>query len=79
MKWQELNCHRDSWKFVKRIDFMRWLDIFNLMDIYINMAFTMQCTLHFLKSYIAAVIFNVVELENVNVSEEHLTLANIQR
>lgn len=49
------------------------------MDIYINMAFTMQCTLHFLKSYIAAVIFNVVELENVNVSEEHLTLANIQR
>lgn len=58
---------------------MRWLDIFNLMDIYINMAFTMHCTLHFLNSYIVAVIFNVVELESVNVSEEHLTLANIQR
>lgn len=49
------------------------------MDIYINMAFTMHCTLHFLNSYIVAVIFNVVELESVNVSEEHLTLANIQR
>lgn len=58
---------------------MRWLDIFNLMDIYINMAFTMQRTLYFLNSYIVAVIFNVVELESVNVSEEHLTLANIQR
>lgn len=69
----------DSWKFVKHIDFMQWLDIFNLMDIYINMAFTMQRTLYFLNSYIVAVIFNVVELESVNVSEEHLTLANIQR
>lgn len=58
---------------------MRWLDIFNLMDIYINMAFTMQRTLYFLNSYIVAVIFNVVELESVNVLEEHLTLANIQR
>lgn len=49
------------------------------MDIYINMAFTMHRTLYFLNSYIVAVIFNVVEFESVNVSEEHLTLANIQR